>query len=89
MKILQLLKIWKIARRTEKTIVREVYMNDEKKWYHSRTVWFNLLLGSVKIATELQGSGMFSDSRADTIFALIVGIGNVILRLDTSKPIKK
>ena len=64
-------------------------MNDGKKWYQSRMVWFNLLSGGVKIATELQGSGMFSDSRADMIFALVVGIGNVILRLDTKNPIQK
>lgn len=58
----------------------------QKKWYQSTTVWFNVIVTIVSIATSFQGVATF-DKYAELLTGVVV-IGNVILRVwFTSQPI--
>lgn len=58
-----------------------------KKWYLSKTVWFNVITGIVAIAGEL--SNTFKISKNPEIWAGIISVGNIVLRLITSTTIAK
>ena len=53
-----------------------------KKWYTSKTIWFNALLGGIVAFTEATGHPIPKD-----VLASIVTIGNVLLRLITKGPV--
>ena len=61
-------------------------IEDSKKWYHSRTLWFNVLTGVVGVSTILITEGRLSKEVASGL-ATFVTIGNIILRILTTKPI--
>jgi hypothetical protein len=48
------------------------------KWYASKTIWFNILMTIIGIATSLQGVSTF-DKYAQVLVVIIL-VGNVILR---------
>ena len=60
---------------------------ENKKWYQSKTVIFNILSGVVAIATTLASDKAIPDN-VTTIFSTIVMVGNVALRFCTDRPIK-
>lgn len=59
-------------------------MNETKQWYLSKTLWFNvitILIGVLEVVSQTYPI-------PQNILALIVGIGNMLLRIfDTNKPI--
>ena len=61
-------------------------IEDSKKWYHSRTLWFNVLTGVIGVSTILITEGRLSKEVASGL-ATFVTIGNIILRILTTKPI--
>ncbi len=58
-----------------------------KKWYESRTLWFNLASLLVLVASILTDATLVSDPAVLKYAAIAVAIGNVILRFFTSMPI--
>ena len=56
-----------------------------KKWYQSKTVWFNAITALVAIAGELTNT--FPASKHIEIFTTIVTVGNILLRLITTQGI--
>ena len=55
-----------------------------KKWYQSKTLWFNIITLVLSTLDTLSGSGFIKPE----IYAIIVAIGNVVLRLwFTDKPV--
>ena len=61
-------------------------IEDSKKWYHSRTLWFNVLTGVVGVSTILITEGKLSPQITSGL-ATFVTLGNIILRILTTKPI--
>ena len=57
-----------------------------KKWYESKTVWFNVLGLIIAAAGELTNA--FPSGQVAKISAFVLTIGNIILRLMTTKPIE-
>lgn len=62
--------------------------NDGKKWYHSKTMWFNLVTGTSAIASNLIAEGGLSP-QMNSALATFVMIGNMVLRAITDQPIEK
>ena len=56
-----------------------------KKWYQSKTVWFNVISAAVTIASEL--TNVFPASKHPEIFTTVITVGNVLLRLLTTQGI--
>ena len=50
-----------------------------KHWYHSKTIWFNLLTIFVGVAAILTGGDFGADVARWA--ALVVGVGNLVLRV--------
>lgn len=80
------LVVLEIRRRLDK-FFKGGNMEENKKWFHSKTIWFNIVSGIVTIAASLQSDGGLSPQLA-SIMASVVTIGNVVLRFITEKPIK-
>ena len=59
-------------------------MAPKKKWYKSKTVWFNVATGAVYIVQGLQGSTWLSND----VYIGILAVGNGILRWMTNDGIK-
>ncbi len=57
-----------------------------KKWYESKTVWFNVIGLLIAAAGELTTA--FPAGQVAKISAFVLTIGNIILRLMTTKPIE-
>jgi len=53
------------------------FMTIVKAWFQSKTVWFNLIMTVLGVITLLQGTF----PQYSTIFVLLTGIGNLILRI--------
>lgn len=87
MGILGYLKIWNIFRKTKNAVSEEVKNMETKRWWQSRMVWFNVLSGIVGVATTMSESPLASDPKVKAGFTAFVGIGNIVLRLITDKPI--
>jgi hypothetical protein len=51
-----------------------------RKWYHSRVIWFNIIMTIIDIAAYLQGAKLF-DQSVIPLLVTIQGLGNVILRV--------
>lgn len=56
-----------------------------KKWYQSKTFWFNAITVSVGIIGEL--SQLFPVSQHPKLYVSVIGVGNIILRYLTKEPI--
>lgn len=58
--------------------------NDKKPWWRSKTIGFNVLLGAgLEVASYLGQNDLLSQEQV----ALIMGVGNILLRLVTKKPV--
>ena len=55
----------------------------KKKWYKSKTVWFNIVSGAVMAASEAARLGI--DPK---VAGIVVVVGNIVLRLMTREGIK-
>ena len=59
-----------------------------KKWYQSKTVWFNVITTVLALATELSNATGLSTESMLKIYAAVISVGNIILRVFfTEKPI--
>jgi hypothetical protein len=61
---------------------------DSKKWFESRTIWFNLATLLVLIASVLADPALVNDPMVLKWAAVAVAIGNVALRFVTSVAIE-
>jgi hypothetical protein len=63
-----------------------------KRWWQSKTVWFNVATGLIGIGTEAAAlvdavpEGWQETARLGLV--ALVAVGNVILRLVTSEPVR-
>lgn len=55
-----------------------------KKWFHSKTLWFNLLTGVVSLAEALTPLNIISAP----VMLVISVAGNTILRMFTNQPLE-
>jgi len=55
----------------------------KKKWWKSKTVWFNVISLLVVIATELMGTDIIDTK----VLTIIIAFGNGVLRTITKDPI--
>jgi hypothetical protein len=59
-----------------------------KKWYASKTLWFNLLTLAVVVASGMGFAGFEPDPEVQVIGAGLVALINLVLRLVfTSQPV--
>lgn len=56
-----------------------------KKWYQSKTFWFNAITIAVGVIGEL--SQLFPVSQHPKLYVSVMGVGNIILRYLTKEPI--
>ena len=56
-----------------------------KKWFQSKTIWFNAVLFVVPLVVD----GLTSLSLPPDVLAAVVAIGNVVLRIVTNASIEK
>jgi uncharacterized membrane protein len=56
-----------------------------KKWFQSKTVWFNVITAVVTLAGEL--SNIFPITKHPAIYTTIITVGNLLLRLITTEAI--
>ena len=57
-----------------------------KKWYQSKTLWFNILTAAVAVIGQVTNTIPLSAS-AMKIFAVVLAVGNMLLRLITTTSI--
>lgn len=62
---------------------------DGKKWYTSKTLWFNSFASVIYAAGLFSDSGLFTNPKVLSGLGLTVAIGNKVLRLFTDSPITK
>lgn len=63
-------------------------MYGAKKWYHSKTVWVNVLTIIASVATTLNEWLTAGDFSAAGISLLVIALANLGLRFITSEPIR-
>lgn len=56
-----------------------------KSIWQSKTFWFNLITGVLAIVSEV--SNVFPISQHPKLYATVISVGNIILRLITTQPI--
>lgn len=65
-------------------------MAQTKKWYKSKTLWFNALSGLFLLLDQLiPAMGYLLSPAVLQIYTGVVTAGNIILRYFTKEPIKK
>ena len=62
---------------------------ESKKFYESKTFWFNLLAGLVAVASLFGFGDYVPSENATEIIALILTIVNLALRFATAQPIER
>jgi hypothetical protein len=62
---------------------------DNKKWYHSRTIWANLISGVVSVLLVLGIDVGLDVEEQGAIVSLVMTLVNIVLRLDTKEEIDK
>jgi len=58
-----------------------------KKWYQSRTLWMNLILGSIAVGTAFGLDLALSPEEQTAIVGGVIAVVNLVLRLLTSEGI--
>lgn len=58
-----------------------------KKWWMSKTLWFNIITALVGVIGQITNLFHFS-AQTNSIFAGILTVGNFILRFLTSQPVE-
>ena len=61
---------------------------NQKPWYASKTLWFNILFGLVAVAGLFGFADFEPTPQVTEIVAIVVAVINMILRLVTKKAIK-
>jgi len=76
-----------IAKRKIDAYFRRFENMENKKWYESKTVWFNIISGIGGVGGGLSPNPGGFESKVQGIFARIVSIGNIAIRFVTDAPI--
>jgi hypothetical protein len=61
-------------------------MENQKKWYQSKTMWFSIAVAGIGILEAVTAS--LQESQGEGIALTIVGLMTGLLRYVTSQPIK-
>lgn len=60
-----------------------------KPWYHSKTIWFNILAGLASIAAPLlEPVRPYLSAQTYMLFMSVIAIANVFLRVITTQGLK-
>ena len=60
-------------------MIIEIMGTNNISWFESKTVWFNVFMTIVGIASALQGMDIFA--KYAEVFLIVVTVGNIILRV--------
>ena len=66
----------------------DVKTNPSKKWYTSKTIWFNVIFTVLTILSNSLPAIQSQFQIAPEVYAMITGFVNIVLRAITSSPIK-
>lgn len=58
-----------------------------KKWYQSKTIWFNVILGLAAAVSAVSESGNLSAEQA-SVLAAVGALANLALRFFTDAPLE-
>ena len=64
-------------------------IKETKKWYKSKTVWFNILNAIAAFGAMIVGDGIINDPVTLKYILLVVAAINVALRLVTDTGVRK
>jgi hypothetical protein len=77
--------VW-IAKRQVVKFFEEAEKMETKRWYQSKTIWANALMGIASIITAIVQDGNL-DPKTVGILGTVAGLLNIALRLVTDKPV--
>ena len=63
-------------------------MENSKRWFKSKTLWVNTLLGIAGVITAVTADGNLNPKTVG-ILGTVVGFINIVLLMITDKPIEK
>ena len=66
----------------------DVKTNPSKKWYTSKTIWFNVIFTVLTILSNSLPALQSQFQITPEVYAMIAGFVNIVLRAITSSPIK-
>lgn len=66
----------------------DVKTNPSKKWYTSKTIWFNVIFTALTILSNSLPALQSQFQITPEVYAMIAGFVNIVLRAITSSPIK-
>ena len=66
----------------------DVKTNPSKKWYTSKTIWFNVMFTVFTILSNSLPAIQSQFQITPEVYAMITGFVNIVLRAITSSPIK-
>jgi hypothetical protein len=67
-------------------------MNDQnsKKWYESKTIWFNIVMLVLQIVGQIMNSPLLADHmQVLEILSTVQTLGNIVIRFLTDSPVAK
>lgn len=73
-------------------IIKELFdvghdIADNKAWYTSKTIWFNLLVLICDVASKFWHDLPVTGEEVDALALGLAAVGNILLRLYTRRPI--
>ena len=66
----------------------DIKTNPSKKWYTSKTIWFNVIFTILTILSNSLPAIQAQFQITPEVYAMISGFVNIVLRAITSSPIK-
>ena len=66
----------------------DVKTNPSKKWYTSKTIWFNVIFAVLTILSNSLPAIQSQFQITPEVYAMVAGFVNIILRAITASPIK-
>ena len=66
----------------------DVKTNPSKKWYASKTIWFNVIFTVLTIFSNSLPAIQSQFQITPEVYAMVAGFVNIVLRAITSSPIK-
>ena len=66
----------------------DVKTNPSKKWYTSKTIWFNVIFAVLTILSNSLPAIQSQFQITPEVYAIVAGFVNIILRAITASPIK-
>ena len=66
----------------------DVKTNPSKKWYTSKTIWFNVIFTVLTILSNSLPALQSQFQITPEVYAMVAGFVNIVLRAITASPIK-